>query len=111
MKIKELEFDLIVGDKFPTQFLQAFDLFEKTKITGEVLSLTVNFKENENITKTKIEKIISKIKDTIEKEEKLVAFIGCKLNKLYWENPDIKTISNGTHWFCINDFKNKNKYK
>ena len=73
--MKKATFYVIAGDKKLTEFMQAADVFEKSKIVGNIQEITVNYKEDVDITLEYAGKIIDDLRKKLEAEDLLKRFI------------------------------------
>lgn len=121
--MKQAKFIFIAQDIMLTKWMQAADLFDKSRvITTEAQTLTVDFDEREEIDLSKGEQILnvlsSKFNEAI-KTEKLVLLhlISVQNNNVVYLNNKVKPfidksvreLSNGNIWGMFDDFlKNLN---
>jgi hypothetical protein len=107
------KFLMISGKKNLTQFMQAADLFEKSKVLGGLEVFTVTFKEEEvKVTFTQCERLIQKMVECFPKEyllsflhlhsiieeDKILLNVNLKCKP--YINKSVRTISNG-HYYGI----------
>lgn len=80
-----------------TKFMQACDVFEKNKLAYEDIEL--GYKVGESLLRDE-ESIAFLAK--AEFKENLIALLG--VNKPFYINPEVQTLSNGKQWFLLYDY-------
>lgn len=113
--MKEGIFYVICGDSKITKFMQAADVFEKSKVVASVQKISVEYKEDIDLTIEYAGKIIEKIKEELEEQGQLVVFIHLDsiiVDDVVTENmgdippyinKSIRAISDGEHWIMLHD--------
>lgn len=86
-----------VRNSMMTKFMQAADVFEKTKLVYEDIEL--GYKIDDTLLKD--EESIAYLAKA-EFKENLIALFG--INKPFYINPNVQTVSNGKQWFLLYDF-------
>jgi hypothetical protein len=108
-------FYVIVGDTDITKLMQAADIFDKSKIIASIQKISVEYKEDVDLTIEYAGNIIEKIKNELEEEGHIVVFIhleSISIDDVVTENmgdippyinKSIRSISDGEHWVMLYD--------
>ena len=120
--MKKATYLVISGSKTMTEFMQACDVFEKSRVVGEITHMDTTFSENDkNVTLYRAGQNIQHIKASLEQKEiglivSLVHLVSVesdgkitKNNKdiVPYINKNVKTISDGSKWFIFHTFIKK----
>ena len=107
---------IISGDSKRTAFMQACDVFEKTKVLGENRILTANFKEGEKVSLERTRNLIEPIKLAVEQSGEIVSFVYVleiqekniitqnNGEVLPYINKKVKCVSNGKNFFVLSNW-------
>lgn len=106
---------VISGDKMITKFMQCADVFEESKVIGNLHILNISYKKNEKVTLQRAGKLIDEIKKGLEEKE-IVSFIHVmevtngnvtiknRGEVLPFINKNVRVISDGHNWFMFHKF-------
>lgn len=91
-----MQVQMLFSDSFQTKFLQGFDVFEESKV---VIRPVLNAEVVDDFGESHIEAILAAVKD---QPYSLVAIFD--LQRVYYRDPKVKTISNGEQWVPLDQY-------
>lgn len=114
----------ILGNTFMTKLMRAADLFEDFKAVGRITTITVEYKEGEDVTLERAGKLIEKAVEAIEQAGEIPIFVHLisivgddmiilnkKLKVPYYCHEKYRVISDGRKWYTLDEFMSKLEIK
>lgn len=114
--MKSANIILISGDARMTKFMQCADVFEPSKVLGEIHEMNVKFERDTNLTEEHLSKVVQSVKDCMEQQGQIVSFVhianytdgkitisnqDCSIKPYF--DPAIRCISDGHKWTRLYD--------